>query len=53
MSRPPLALSRLNLEAMCDVCGKPGSCGNNTHKHVKCSKIRQQRFEAERRGVGA
>ena len=48
MSHPPLALSRLNLNATCEICGKPRSCGSNTHKHVKCSKIRQKRFEAER-----
>lgn len=52
MSHPPLALSRLNLNTTCEICGKPRSCGSNTHKHVKCSKIRQKRFEAERQGAG-
>lgn len=48
MTQPPLAIRRLDLNTTCDICGKPRSCGGNTHKHVKCSKIRQKRFAEQR-----
>lgn len=46
MKQPPLAIRRLEVSNLCDVCGKPRSCGDNKVKHVKCSKIRQQRYAA-------
>lgn len=37
--RPPMASQRLCLPSICDICGKARS----TRKHLRCSRIRQQR----------
>lgn len=42
-----LAVRRLDLKPVCDVCGRPRSSGDNTYKHTKCSLIRKARY-AER-----
>ncbi len=42
-TRPRIASHRLDLPAMCDICGKARS----TRKHASCSKIRQQRKSVE------
>ena len=42
-TRPPLASHRLSLPSICDICDFPRS----TRKHVKCSRIRQQRKTTE------
>ncbi len=41
--RPPMASHRLELPSVCDICGKARS----TRKHAACSRIRQQRKQAE------
>lgn len=41
--RPPLASMRLETPNQCDICGKARA----TRKHVACSRIRQQRKDAE------
>ncbi|QZA71288.1 hypothetical protein AH02_46 [Pseudomonas phage AH02] len=38
----------LALDNICDICKKPRSSGDNRLKHVKCSKIRQARYQALR-----
>ncbi len=43
-----LAIRRLILENVCDVCGRPRSAGHNSPKHTRCSKIRQQRGFSDR-----
>jgi len=42
-TRPPLAGHRLDMPSICDICGKARS----TRKHAKCSRLRQQRKNAE------
>ncbi|AZC35881.1 hypothetical protein [Pseudomonas chlororaphis] len=42
-TRPRMATHRLDLPAMCDICGKARS----TRNHAKCSKIRQQQKISE------
>ncbi len=42
-----LAIRRLELNNVCDICGKPRSSGLNTYKHTKCSKIRQAAMRAK------
>lgn len=37
----------IDLPTRCDVCGKPKSFGDNTYKHTKCAKIRQERYARE------
>lgn len=46
MTQPPLRIRRLNLQTICDICNRPRSSGDNSLKHTKCSKIRQQRYQA-------
>lgn len=42
------SMPALDCKNQCDVCGKPRAFGDNTHKHTKCSKIRQARYAALR-----
>ena len=41
--RPPMARMRLDHPSKCDICGKH----RGTHKHDTCSRIRQERKNAE------
>lgn len=38
MNKPPLAIRALELDVMCEICGKARPKG----KHTQCSKRRQQ-----------
>ena len=49
-------LSKVNLRGpstivlegfVCEVCGKRRSTGDRKNKHIKCSKIRQQKYRPE------
>lgn len=44
--QPPLIVRRLELTNICDVCNRPRSSGLNRVKHVRCSKIRQKRYQS-------
>jgi predicted Zn-ribbon and HTH transcriptional regulator len=35
----------------CSECGKPRSQGNKRNQHLRCSKIKQQRFAALRKTI--
>lgn len=48
-TRPRLATYTLDLNVMCDICGKARSA----YRHDKCSRIRQQRKSAEWESVMA
>lgn len=41
--RPPMARMSLQHPSHCDICGKHRA----THKHIACSRIRQERKAAE------
>ncbi len=47
--RPRLATHALDLNAICDICGKARSA----YRHAKCSRIRQQRKSIEWESVMA
>ena len=42
-TRPTMASHRLDLNSVCDICGKARS----TRKHQNCSRLRQQRKSVE------
>ncbi|MCU1722403.1 hypothetical protein NTD82_14000 [Pseudomonas sp. 5P_5.1_Bac1] len=48
-NRPRLATYTLDLNVICDICGKPRTVG----RHTKCSRTRQQRMNAHWESVMA
>ena len=48
-TRPRLATHAIDLNVICDICGKARSA----YRHEKCSRIRQQRKTAEWESVMA